>query len=265
MVVFHGRAGIVHDGKLIVGSVRAVGDYRNEDASGWGNEEIAGLRPRLGKGPADRVATATCSRTITTSRVSCTAGRPLSGGVHAARRRAPQSTTACRSPAIRWCGDRWRHSTRREIQRARCAATTSPTRTVRGFRSHHETSSRRRSRSNYMYSDDSGRTVALWRPVGHGRDGYSPYLKYGLRWAEHDPFVMTEDTRAIRNNRSITASCAMAPSTVRRAAAQLSETTNVEINAWDLTNVFAGRRQRRVGDRLELRWAATAVRRVLGS
>src|SRR5947208_8573882 len=32
---------IVHDAKLIVGSVRAVGDYRNDSASGWGNVEIA--------------------------------------------------------------------------------------------------------------------------------------------------------------------------------------------------------------------------------
>ncbi|HEV8379963.1 MAG TPA: BNR-4 repeat-containing protein, partial [Gemmatimonadales bacterium] len=38
---FMDERAIVHDGKLIVGSVRAVGDYRNDSAPGWGNVEIA--------------------------------------------------------------------------------------------------------------------------------------------------------------------------------------------------------------------------------
>jgi len=38
---FMDERAIVHDDKLIVGSVRAVGDYRNDSASGWGNVEIA--------------------------------------------------------------------------------------------------------------------------------------------------------------------------------------------------------------------------------
>src|ERR1041384_3816946 len=38
---FMDERAVVHDGKLIVGSVRAVGDYRNDSASGWGNVEIA--------------------------------------------------------------------------------------------------------------------------------------------------------------------------------------------------------------------------------
>ena len=38
---FMDERAIVHDGKLIVGSVRAVGDFKNDAAPGWGNVELA--------------------------------------------------------------------------------------------------------------------------------------------------------------------------------------------------------------------------------
>src|SRR5437762_5170684 len=47
---FMDERAIVYDGKLIVGSVRAVGDYRNDAAAGWGNVEIAVYDLGLGRG-----------------------------------------------------------------------------------------------------------------------------------------------------------------------------------------------------------------------
>src|ERR687896_520957 len=38
---FMDERAIVHDGKLIVGSVRAVGDFKNNSAPGWGNVELS--------------------------------------------------------------------------------------------------------------------------------------------------------------------------------------------------------------------------------
>src|SRR6266704_6735699 len=38
---FMDERAIVHDGKLIVGSVRAVGDYRNDRDPDWGNVEVS--------------------------------------------------------------------------------------------------------------------------------------------------------------------------------------------------------------------------------
>jgi len=38
---FMGERAIIDDGQLIVGSVRASGDYRNDRASGWGNVEVS--------------------------------------------------------------------------------------------------------------------------------------------------------------------------------------------------------------------------------
>ena len=38
---FMDERAIIDDGKLIVGSVRAVGDYRNDRAADWGNVEVS--------------------------------------------------------------------------------------------------------------------------------------------------------------------------------------------------------------------------------
>jgi hypothetical protein len=95
---------------------------------------------------------------------------------------------------------------------------------------------------NYMYSDDGGRS---WRYGGHilrGRGGYSPYLKYAFDGRGTIYFVVTDDHPRNFDN-SIYAGFVrdgnihLSDGTKR---AKLSDSTGVDLSAWDMTQVFRG-------------------------
>src|SRR5205809_3104447 len=95
---------------------------------------------------------------------------------------------------------------------------------------------------NYMSSDDTGRTWRYGGRVAHGKDGYSPYLKYAFDGVSTIHFVMTEDHPRNYDNSLYHAfvrdgTIYLSDGTRR---GKLGETTDVEINTWDLTKVFQG-------------------------
>src|SRR5213593_4404854 len=89
MVVVHGRAGNRSRWQADRGIGPRRGRLSQRQRVRLGQRRDRSVRPRLGKGPADRVAPPLAAGRSRQSRVSCVAGRPLSGGVHAARCRAP--------------------------------------------------------------------------------------------------------------------------------------------------------------------------------
>jgi hypothetical protein len=95
---------------------------------------------------------------------------------------------------------------------------------------------------NYAHSDDNGRT---WRYGGRllrGRGGYSPYLKYAFDGQNTIHFVATDD-HPRRYHNSIyhgfirDGHVHLSDGTRHR---RLSDSTAVDIAAWDLTRVFPG-------------------------
>jgi hypothetical protein len=95
---------------------------------------------------------------------------------------------------------------------------------------------------NYMYSDDAGKTWRYGGRLAHGRDGYSPYLKYAYDGEGTIHFVMTEDHP--RNYDNSIYHGFLRDGTIHGSDgarfARLSEATDAPLNAWDLTRVFQG-------------------------
>jgi hypothetical protein len=95
---------------------------------------------------------------------------------------------------------------------------------------------------NYIYSDDGGQS---WRYGGHllrGRGGYSPYLKYAYDGKGTIHFVATEDHPRNYDN-SIYHGFIRGNSVYfsdGRLRGKLSESTSTEIAAWDMTRIFQG-------------------------
>jgi len=95
---------------------------------------------------------------------------------------------------------------------------------------------------NYLVSEDEAKS---WRYGGHvmvGRDGYSPYLKYTSNGKDAIHFVATEDHPRNFDN-------SLYHGFVRRGKlhtsdgkviAPLSTSTNCAVNAWNFTRIFAG-------------------------
>jgi hypothetical protein len=95
---------------------------------------------------------------------------------------------------------------------------------------------------NYLISDNAGEA---WRYGGHlliGRGGYSPYLKYASNGRDTIHFVATEDHPRNFDN-SLYHGFLRAGNlhtSDGKILAPLSTSTNCAINAWDFTKVFAG-------------------------
>ena len=95
---------------------------------------------------------------------------------------------------------------------------------------------------NYVYSDDDGKT---WRYGGHvlrGKGGYSPYLKYAFDGERTIHFIATEDHPRNYDN-------SIYHGFIRDGEihgsdggviAKLSTSTEATLAAWDLTKVFPG-------------------------
>ena len=95
---------------------------------------------------------------------------------------------------------------------------------------------------NYMVSDDDGRT---WKYMGrwlYGRDGYSPYLKYAYDGKGTLHFVTTEDHP--RNFDNSLYHGYLKNGTIHHSSGApvgaLNEGTEATIATWDLTKVYQG-------------------------
>lgn len=234
---------IVRDGKLIVGSVRAVGNYRNSGDAAWGNVEIAVQDIASGKtgqtvlhphfeqddhnGPAllslpNKRYLAVYTKHGVERRIYyrfSEANDPLKWGPA-----LEFETPGSNAPAFR--GDNVTYSNLFRLASGRIINL------FRGF--DHD--------PNYMYSDDSGMT---WRYGGRllrGRDGYSPYLKYAFDGDSTIHFVVTEDHPRNYDNSIYHGFLRDGEIYLSdgRPRGKVSQNTNVEIAAWDLTRIFQG-------------------------
>ncbi|HEV8303961.1 MAG TPA: BNR-4 repeat-containing protein [Gemmatimonadales bacterium] len=240
---FMDERAIVHEGKLIVGSVRSVGDYRNAAAPDWGNVEIA----------VYDLASGNVHRTVL--------HRHLQQDDH-------DNPALLALPDGRYLAVYTQHGVERRIyyrlSQPHDPLTWGPAGTfdtpgdsaspLRGNNVTYSNLFRLASGRimnffrgvdldpNYMYSDDSGRTWRYGGRLAHGRDGYSPYLKYAFDGRSTIHFVMTEDHPRNYDNSVYHAfvrdgNVYLSDGTLR---GKLSESASVDINAWDLTKVFSG-------------------------
>jgi len=234
---------IVDDGKLIVGSVRAVGDYRNAGAADWGNVEVSVcdiasgatrrtvLHRHLQQDDHDNPAflalpdgryLAVYTQHGVEQRIYYRFSEP-----HDPLRWGPPSTfDTPGNPAQPLRGNNVTYSNLFQLSSGRL---------MNFFRGVDLD-------PNYLYSDDTGRTWRYGGRLAHGKDGYSPYLKYAFDGVNTIHFVMTEDHPRNYDNSLYhgfvrDGSIYLSDGTRRGT---LSETTGVEINAWDLTKVFQG-------------------------
>jgi putative BNR repeat neuraminidase len=233
---------IVHEGKLIVGSVRAVGDFRNAGDADWGNVEVAVYD--LASGVSQRTV---LHRHFEQDDHDGPAFLPLPDGrllalytKHGTERRIYFRFSEPHNPLV-W-GSAAEFDTPGADVPARGDNVTysNPFRLPSGrilnfFRGpHHD--------PNYMYSEDSGRS---WRYGGRllrGRGGYSPYLKYAFDGRGTIHFVVTDDhprnyDNSVYHGFVRDGNVYLSDGTRR---AKLSDSTAVELAAWDMTQVFRG-------------------------
>jgi len=240
---FMDERAIVHEGKLIVGSVHAVGDFSNAADPDWGNVEVAVYELASGE-----IGRAVLHRHFEQDDHDVPAFLPLPDGrylamytKHGGERRIyyrfsqPHNplvwgpavefeTPGVDAPAFR--GDNVTYSNLFRLPSGRILNF------FRGF--DHD--------PNYMYSDDWGRSWHYGGRLLRGRDGYSPYLKYAFDGQETIHFIATEDhprnyDNSIYHGFVRDGSIYLSDRTRR---GKLSDSTKVEIAAWDLTRVFQG-------------------------
>ena len=194
---FMDERAIVADGKLIVGSVRAVGDFHSgRDDPNWGNVELAVYDIAAAQRRARGAATSTSSRTTTTvppcSRLPD--GRILAVYTrHAVERKVFYRISEPHDP-LAW-GPVHEDRNARRGQSAVTPAATSLTRICSSLKSGRIYNFYRGFDydPNYMFSDDQGQTWQLGGRLLKGRDGYGPYTKYASDGDETIHFVATED------------------------------------------------------------------------
>ncbi|HMH82316.1 MAG TPA: BNR-4 repeat-containing protein [Gemmatimonadales bacterium] len=240
---FMDERAIVDDGKLIVGSVRAVGDYRNDRASDWGNVEVSVCD--LASGATQRTV---LHRHLQQDDHDNPAFLALPDGrylavytQHGVEQRIYYRFSEPRNP-LAW---------------GPASVFDTPGNPAAPLRGNNVTYSNLFRLSsgrimnffrgvdldpNYMYSDDTGRTWRYGGRLAHGKDGYSPYLKYAFDGMNTIHFVMTEDHPRNYDNSLyhgfVRDGVVYLSDGTRRG--KLGETTDVEVNAWDLTKVFQG-------------------------
>jgi putative BNR repeat neuraminidase len=240
---FMDERAIVHDGKLIVGSVRAVGDFRNAADPRWGNVEIAVLDLASGQ-----VRQAVLHPHLEQDDHDGPALLPMPDGRYLAvytkhgmdrtvywrfsepgdpLRWGPASelvTPGSDAPAF--SGDNVTYSNLFPLASGRLLNL------FRGF-SHDP---------NYLYSDDGGKSWTYGGRLLQGRDGYSPYLKYAFDGKDTVHFVVTDDhprnyDNSVYHGFLRNGVLHLSDGTPR---APLSRDTSVAVAAWDFTRVFAG-------------------------
>jgi hypothetical protein len=234
---------IVDRGKLIVGSVRSLGDFAaTRSHPDWGNVEVAVYD--IGTGKTGRVI---LDRHYEQDDHNAPAFMALPDGrtlavytKHAAERKVYYRFSQPGNPLVwgdahiietpgeykNFAGDNVTYSNLFRLPGGRIFNF------FRGF-SHDP---------NYMFSDDGGET---WRYGGRllrGRDGYSPYLKYAFDGDRTIHFIATEDHP--RNFDNSIYHGFLRDGEIHhsdgRAIAKLSTTTEAPLASWDLTRVFQG-------------------------
>ncbi len=235
---------IIDHGKLLVGSVRAVKDFRGgRDDPRWGNVELAVhdlasgktqvvvLDPRFEQddhdGPAllalpDDRYLAVYTRHAVERKVFyqlSEPGDPL-------RWSGPQVFVSPGKDAPTYSGDNVTYSNLFLLPTGRV---------INFYRSFAYD-------PNYMVSDDSGRTWKYGGRVLRGRDGYGPYMRYADDGHGTIHFLATEDhprnyDNSLYHGMIRDGEICLSDGT---PLAKLSETTIAAVTAWDLTKVFAG-------------------------
>jgi hypothetical protein len=234
---------IVDRGKLIVGSVRSLGDFKaTQDQPDWGNVEISVYD--LATGRADRVV---LDRHYEQDDHDAPAflvlpdGRYLAVYSRHARERKVYYRFSAPGDPLTWgdvhvfetpgtdkdfAGDNVTYSNLFRFPDGRIYNF------FRGF-SHDP---------NYMFSDDDGRTWHYGGRLLRGRDGYSPYLKYAFDNEQTIHFIATEDHP--RNYDNSIYHGFLRDGAIHhsdgRVIAKLSTSTEAPLAAWDLTRVFQG-------------------------
>jgi hypothetical protein len=241
---FMDERAIVDRGKLIVGSVRAVGNFRSgADDPDWGNVEVSVLD----------VATGATGRAVlhrhfeqddhdNPAFLILPDGRYLAMySKHSVERRAYYRVSGPGDP-LAWGpasmfespgedrpafgGNNVTYSNLFRMPDGRAYNF------YRGFK--HD--------PNYMFSDDSGRTWAYGGHLLRGRGGYSPYLKYAFDGKDTLHFITTEDHP--RNYDNSVYHGFLRGGVIHRSdgtpVGKLSKTTDTTVAAWDLTRVFRG-------------------------
>jgi hypothetical protein len=234
---------VVHENKLVVGSVRAVGDFKNDTALHWGNVEVA----------VYDLTTGATGRTVLHAHYEQDdhdnpAFLPLEDGrllavytKHGMERRvyirfsephdplAWGSATEVEAPGRQAATRRGDNVTYSNLFRL-------PSGRILNFFRGYDLD------PNYMYSDDGGKSWRYGGRLAHGRDGYSPYLKYASDGQGTIHFIMTEDHPRNYDNSVyhgfVRDGGIYLSNGTRRGS--LSSDTTVELAAWDLTRVFQG-------------------------
>ncbi len=241
---FMDERAIVYDNKLIVGSVRAVGDYKNDRAPDWGNVEVSVYD--LASGATGHTV---LHRHLEQDDHASPAFLALPDGrvlafytQHGVERRIYYAFSAPHNPLV------WGPT----------ATFDTPGDSAAPLRGNNVTYSNLFQFSsgriynffrgvglepNYMYSDDTGHTWHYGGRIAHGtKGGYTPYLKYAFDGVNTIHFVMTENHPRNYDNSLYHAfirdgTIYLSDGTRR---GKLSETTETDLNAWDFTKVFQG-------------------------
>lgn len=95
---------------------------------------------------------------------------------------------------------------------------------------------------NWMYSDDGGQSWNYGGRIMRGRDGYGPYFKYAFDGKDTIHIVATEDHPRNFDNSLYHGYLqdGQLYHSDGRVIGPLSETTDTTVSSWDLTNVFQG-------------------------
>jgi len=240
---FMDERAIVHDGRLIVGSVRAVRDFdTGKDDPDWGNVEVSSLD--IGTGKVDRFVLhrhleqddhdGPAFLVLPSNRILAVYTK------HAVERKVYWRISEPNDPT-KWSDEKSLETPGGDKTYAGDNATYSnlfrmPDGRIfdyyRGIG--HE--------PNYLISDDNGES---WRYGGHllkGKGGYSPYLKYAYDGKGTVHFIATEDHP--RNYENSIYHGTIRDGIVRhsdgRVVGPVSTTTEAGFAAWDLTKVFPG-------------------------
>jgi len=234
---------IVNDGKLVIGSVRAVGSNQaNSSDPRWGNVEIAVydlqngtvrtkvLHPHLEQDDHDAPAffvrpdgryLAVYSKHAKERRMYYRLSEP-----HDPLAWGPAAVVETPGENAAVAGNNATYANLFRMPNGRLYNF------IRAF--HHD--------PNYMYSDDDGQT---WKYGGrwlYGKGGYSPYLKYADDGKGTIHFIATEDhPRNFDNSlyHGFVRDGAMFKTDGTRVGA-LSTTTETSIATWDFTKIFQG-------------------------
>ncbi len=241
---FMDERAIVEDGKLIVGSVRSVGDFDAQKSDpDWGNIEVA----------VYDLATGTTQRTVlhrhfeqddhnSPALLVLPDKRILAAySKHGQERRLFFRRSEPGNPLV------WGLAT--EVQ--------TPGREGAPFRTDNVTYNNlfrlrtgriydfyrgTRLDPNYLTSDDDGKTWVYGGHLLQGKGGYSPYLRYAFDGKDTIHFLTTEDHPRNYNNSVYHGFLrdGMLHLSDGKVLGPLNKSTGTEIKAWDFTQVLAG-------------------------